>query len=83
MARQAGEAYGHRVSIVRLTVVGDDLQAEVICGLLRNDGIRCMHRKIGLGAAINAESGGATIGGPTEILVDEQNLEAAKKLLQK
>ena len=41
-----------------------------------------MHRKIGLGAAINAESGGVTIGGPTEILVDEANLEVAKNLLQ-
>ena len=70
------------MGIVRLTVVGDDLQAEVIGGLLRSNGIRCMHRKTGMAAVISAESGGVTIGGPTDILVDEANLKAAKNLLQ-
>jgi hypothetical protein len=65
-----------------VTVAGDDLQAEVICGLLRNNGIPCMYRKTGMAAVIKAESGGVAMGGPSEILVDEADLEAAKQLLE-
>jgi hypothetical protein len=74
--------YDWAVNVVRLTVVADDLQAEVVCGLLRSNGIRCMHHKSGFGAAISAESGGVTIAGPTEILVDETDLQAARNLLE-
>jgi putative signal transducing protein len=68
------------VSAVRLTVVGNEMEAEVVCGLLRSNGIPCFQRKSDRAGAISA-SGGFSMAGPTEILVDEADLDAARKLL--
>jgi hypothetical protein len=66
------------MSAVRLTVVHDDLEAEVLCGHLRSNGIACTHRwtDVAAGAWV-----GAGMAGPTEILVSDTDLEAARKLL--
>ena len=66
---------------VRLTLVGNEMEAEILCGALRANGIDCMYRKSDPAAAISALSGGFAIGGPTEVLVHEEDLEAARKLL--
>jgi Putative prokaryotic signal transducing protein len=66
---------------VRLTVVGDEMEAEMLCGLLRSHGIACNHRRTDSAAAIGAESGGFAMAGPTEVLVSESDLAAAGKLL--
>jgi hypothetical protein len=66
---------------VRLTLVGNEMEAEILCGALRANGIECMYRKSDPAAAISALSGGFAIGGPTEVLVHEEDLEAARKLL--
>jgi hypothetical protein len=66
---------------VRLTVVPDEMQAEVVCGLLRANGIACSYRKTDSAAAIGAYGGGFAIAGPTEILVSEDDLAAARKVL--
>jgi hypothetical protein len=66
---------------VRLTIVPDEMQAEVVCGLLRANGIACSYRKTDTAAAIGTYGGGYAIAGPTEILVNPADLDAAKKLL--
>ena len=68
---------------IRLTVVTDEMAAEVLCGRLRASGIKCAHRKTDSAAAISAYGGGFAVAGPTEVLVDERDLEDARKLLPK
>jgi hypothetical protein len=53
----------------------------VICGLLRNNGVACFHRKTDVAAAISTESGGFAIAGPIEVMVDEADLTTARELL--
>ncbi|HEY8107109.1 MAG TPA: DUF2007 domain-containing protein [Gaiellaceae bacterium] len=61
-----------------LTVVGSDLEAEMLCGELRANGIECSYEKTGMGAALGSAM---TASGPTAILVEEEQLDAARKLL--
>ncbi len=70
------------MSAVTLTVVGDEVEAESLCGLLRTNGINCAYRRSDRSAAIGTYGGGFAIAGPTEVLVDEHDLEAARKLLR-
>jgi hypothetical protein len=69
------------MTVVTLTFVGNDIEAEILCGLLRVNGIECAHRKSNVAAAINTGMGG--MGGPTEVLVGSSDLEAARALLPK
>jgi len=62
-----------------LTVVGGETEAETLCGLLRANGIECFHRQTDYAAG--ATDGGAFWAGPTEVVVHEDDLEAALKLL--
>jgi hypothetical protein len=63
---------------VRLTVVGDGMEADVVCGLLRSSGIECSQRQTD--TAIGAwDPTGA--GGPREILVAADDLDAARAIL--
>jgi hypothetical protein len=64
---------------VRLTVVGDEMEAEVICGLLRTEGIACNHRQTDMGAGAWEATGS---GGPREILVAPSDLERARELVE-
>jgi hypothetical protein len=75
------ERYKAAMAGVRLTVVPDEMQAEVVCGVLRENGIACSYRKTDMAAAIGTYGGGYAIAGPTEILVDQGNLDSARKLL--
>ena len=63
---------------VRLTVVGSDTEAEVLCGLLRSSGIECGHRPAEV-------SGGPweafATSGPREVLVAPGNLDEARRIL--
>jgi hypothetical protein len=68
---------------VTLTVVSNELEAEMLCGLLRADGIPCSYRKTDRAAAISAQAGGMSMAGPTEVLVDEADLTAAKTLIER
>lgn len=63
----------------RLPVVPDELQAEVVCGLLRANGIACSYRRTDVSAASGTYGGGYAIGGPTEVLIAEAELAAAQK----
>ena len=66
-------------SRARLTVVPDEGEAEILCRMLRTEGIRCAHYRT------NASSGGSdastSFGGWREIVVLENDLERANALL--
>jgi hypothetical protein len=63
---------------VRLTAVPNEMEADVICGMLRTNGIECGHRKTDMAGAWTI---GFASGGPTEILVDESKLDEARKIV--
>ena len=66
------------MSVVRLTLARTELEAEMICGRLRAHGIGAETRRTEMSAAI---VGGSRGGGPTEIVADDRELEAARALL--
>ena len=63
------------MTLVRLTVVHDEMQAEMLCGLLRTNGIACSYRKTDMAQGGGIGAGG---GGPLEIVVDEADVDAAQ-----
>ena len=69
------------MEIARATVVGSEIEAEMLCALLRTANIRCFHRKtdFGVGAIDAAMSSGF---GSTEILVAVSDLERAREVLE-
>ena len=65
----------------RLTAVPTGLEAEMICGRLRLEGIRCYYRMTDVGAG--AWTGGmALASGPREVIVGTADLERARELLE-
>lgn len=62
-----------------LTVVHDEAEAELLCGLLRTNGIECSFRKTDVAAG--AWTGAFARGGPIEVLVNEDDVVAARRLL--
>jgi hypothetical protein len=63
---------------VVLTVVSGESEAEVICGLLRSEGIECAYRDTD---KIDSSLEDFIAAGAREILVHEKDLTAAKELL--
>lgn len=63
---------------VVLMVVSGEPEAEVVCGLLRSEGIECSYRDT---EAIDSPLEDFTAAGPREILVKATDLEAARELL--
>jgi hypothetical protein len=63
---------------VRLLVVGNSMEAETICGLLRTEGIACDHRHTDVGAGAGDAVGDS---GPREILVARDDLGNARRLV--
>jgi hypothetical protein len=61
-----------------LTVVSGTSEAEVLCGLLRSEGIECAYRDT---EAIDSSLEDFMAAGSQEILVHESDLGAAKELL--
>jgi Putative prokaryotic signal transducing protein len=59
-------------------VVGNSMEAETICGLLRTEGIACDHRQTDMGAGAGDAIGDS---GPREILVSRDDLERARELV--
>ena len=73
---------------VVVTVVKDEMEAQLACGLLRANGIKCGAIMGDSGAgptAVAPETGvfgrDVLTAGPVEIVVDEKDLDAAKALL--
>jgi Putative prokaryotic signal transducing protein len=63
---------------VVLTVVPGETEAELLCGLLRANGIECGYRDTD---AIDSPIEGFIPSGPREVLVHEFDLESARELL--
>jgi hypothetical protein len=63
---------------VVLTTVSDEIEAEVVCGLLGSAGIDCGHR---VTEATDSAFEGIASDGPREILVHQTDLEAARAVL--
>jgi hypothetical protein len=63
---------------VVLTVVAGETEAEVVCGLLRSNGIECAYRDT---PSIDSSIEEFIASGPREILVYEADLEAARALV--
>ena len=66
------------MSAVTLTVVHDEMEADVVCGMLRANAIECFHRKTNMAGAWTI---GFARGGPIEVMVDEHDLAAARELI--
>ena len=64
----------------RLSIVSNELEAEMVCGLLREHEIVCMHRitDLAFGAGGELPNSGA---GPREVLVRPVDLERAQAVL--
>jgi hypothetical protein len=72
------------MALVTLTVVDNELEAQMICGLLETNGIHCEFRNSSVGAAqYGSEVAGVIFGqgSTTEVLVDESQRDEARKLL--
>lgn len=63
---------------VPLTTVPNEVEAEMVCGLLRSAGIECSHR---VTEATDSMLDGFAADGPREILVLESDLPGARALL--
>jgi hypothetical protein len=63
-----------------LTVVGSELEAEVVCQLLRTAGIACFHRATDFAA--EARDGLLAGAGPREVLVRPDDLERAQEVIR-
>jgi Putative prokaryotic signal transducing protein len=68
------------MATVRPTVVANEVEAEVVCGELRANGIACFYRATDMGAA-GMKGSGIGMGGPTETLVNEADLNKARTLV--
>jgi len=63
---------------VVLTVVANEPEAEILCGLLRSAGIECSYRETD---EIDSELEEFTPAGPREILVHPRDFDDARDLL--
>ena len=63
---------------VVLAIVPGETEAEVVCGLLRVNGIECAYRDTD---AIDSPIESFMTSGPREILIHEADLETARALL--
>jgi hypothetical protein len=63
---------------VVVTVVDSEAEADIVCGLLRSEGIECAYRDTD---TIESPIEDFIAAGPREILVRESDLEAARELI--
>jgi hypothetical protein len=61
-----------------IMTVADELEADVVCGLLRSAGIECAHR---VTREVDSPLHGIASDGPREILVHESDLQTGRALL--
>ena len=65
------------MGLVRLTLVGNPVEAEMMASLLKTEGIESMWKQTDFGAG----SMDGFSGGQQEVLVEESDLEAARTLI--
>jgi len=64
---------------VRVTIVPNEVAADLVCTFLRAEGIRCGHRVTNMGAG--SWDGVPNVGGAREVLVDPADFDAAREVL--
>jgi Putative prokaryotic signal transducing protein len=64
-----------------LTTVGSRAEAEMLCGTLRANGIKCGYVLGNIAGAITMGTSGASNVGPVDVFVEDEKLEEARKLL--
>jgi len=64
-----------------LEVVGSEPEAELICSLLRSEGIPCIQQKTNYAAGVG--DGMSVIGGPREVVVHAERLAEAREILER
>jgi hypothetical protein len=64
--------------LVVVEVVGTQGEAELLCSLLQNEGIRATYRVSNFGAGAGD---GLAVGGPQEVIVRSADLESARTIL--
>jgi len=64
---------------VRVTIVPNEVAADLVCTFLRAEGIRCGHRVTNMGAG--SWDGVPNVGGAREVLVGPADLDAAREAL--
>jgi hypothetical protein len=64
---------------VRVTIVANEGEADLVCSFLRTQGILCNHRVTDMGAG--GWDGVPNAGGAREVLVDPDDLERAREAL--
>jgi hypothetical protein len=64
--------------LVHLTFLPNEYEAELLCALLRTEGIECDQRSTNLSVGM---MDGMPGGGPREVVVAEQSLTRAQELL--
>ncbi|MDX6370732.1 MAG: putative prokaryotic signal transducing protein [Gaiellaceae bacterium] len=63
---------------VYLTLVPSEVEAELLCALLRTDGIECEQRPTNFSVGM---MDGMPGGGPREVFIGEQDLARAREIL--
>ena len=66
------------MALVHLTYVPNEAEAEILCALLRTEGIDCDHRPTNFAVG---SMDGMPGGGPREVVVAEESLAKAQELL--
>lgn len=64
--------------LVHLTLLSTENEAELVCGLLRTEGIECDHQPTNFSVG---SMDGMPGGGPREVVVDAEQLARAQELL--
>jgi hypothetical protein len=62
-----------------IDVVGSELEAVLVCAILGDAGIPCMHQVTNLGSGA---MDGLTTGGPRAIVVRPENLDLARRVIR-
>ena len=65
--------------LVVVEVVSTEPEAELLCSLLRTEGIKCTYRQSNYGAGA---SDGMPVGGPQEVIVRAEDLTTAREVLR-
>jgi hypothetical protein len=65
--------------LVRVTIVPNEVAADLVCSFLRAEGIKCAHRVTNVAAG--SLDGSAGMGGAREIVVGEADADAARAVL--
>lgn len=66
--------------LVVVEVVSTEPEAELLCGLLRSGGIKCLHKLTNRGAGA---ADGWGVGGPRQVMVRQKDADSARKILRR